>query len=366
VADTRTGLKQPGLGIAATVLIMAVALAFVSLFDFPTFAGWIAYFLLCVIPIQIVMVVTWGGLHPRAAASAAPPVRGMAMTVFALVVGAIVAAAALGIAGGGITPPTPMVAHWAIVAVPITFWAAIMWGGWPFTKLIRNPVAAGLTLLVACYIVNHVLFRLLFNYEFMQGAPVYVPALDPHGLFNAWSALVFYVTALAAMFLIIAFDLWPMTKSRTLMQQPVLGVVWTIAALVIGGVAFYTGVWVMRMDVVAFLVAVPVPFIFGSIVVLNMLQNSVFAKAAQPAKGIMNTVAIVIIGTFLSRLYGALAPTVTGALKSGPPSYDFEIWLASALLSVTFPFLIFYAEFFKLWPLAAPTRARQEAPASAG
>jgi len=27
------------------------------------------------------------------------------------------------------------------------------------------------------------------------------------------------------------------------------------------------------------------------------------------------------------------------------------IWLASALLSVTFPSLVFYAEFFKLWPL---------------
>jgi hypothetical protein len=27
-----------------------------------------------------------------------------------------------------------------------------------------------------------------------------------------------------------------------------------------------------------------------------------------------------------------------------------EIWLASALLAVTFPFLIFFAEFFKFWP----------------
>ena len=28
-----------------------------------------------------------------------------------------------------------------------------------------------------------------------------------------------------------------------------------------------------------------------------------------------------------------------------------EIWLASALLSVTFPFLVFYSEFFNFWPL---------------
>lgn len=359
------GLKQPGLGIAATVLIMAVALGFVSLFDFAAFTGWVAYFLLCVIPIQIVMAITWAGAHPRSASRAPQPVRGLMMTVVALIVGAIAAAAALRLAGGGISPPTPMLAHWAIVAVPITFWAAIMWNGWPFTKLTTNTVVAGLAMLVVCYVVNHLLFRMLFNYEFMQGAPVYVPALDPHGMFNAWSALVFYVTALAAMFLMLSFDLWPLTKFPTVMQQPMLGLVWTVIALVLGAVAFVVGVNVLHMDTVAFMVKVPVPFIFGTIVVLNMLQNSLFRKLEQPMKGIMNVIAVVIVGTVLSLLYGALAPAVTGRLNAGPPTYDFEIWLASALLSVTFPFLIFYAEFFKFWPLAE-SPAPQPAPASAG
>jgi hypothetical protein len=345
-------LKQPGLGITATLLVMAVALAFVSLFSFATFSGWVAYFLLCVIPIQIVMAITWGGEHPRGAASAAQPARGLLLTLVALAVGAIVAQAALPIAGGSVTPPAPMLAHWTIVAVPITFWAAIMWNGWPFTALIKNRVGAGVTMLVACYVVNYLLFRVLFNYEFMRGAPVYVPALDPHGMFNAWSALVFYVTALAAMFLAICFDLWPLTNFPAVMQQPVLGLVWTLAALLIGSLAFYVGVDVIHMDVVAFLVTVPVPFIFGSIIVLNMLQNSLFGRMAQPVKGVMNVAAVVVIGTALSRLCGALAPLVTGRLNSGPPAYDFEIWLASALLSVTFPFLIFYAEFFRFWPLA--------------
>jgi hypothetical protein len=117
----------------------------------------------------------------------------------------------------------------------------------------------------------------------------------------------------------------------------------------------------MGMDVVAFMVSVPVPFIFGTIVALNMLQNSLFAKFPQPAKGLLNVIAVVVIGQVLSRLYGALAPTVTGPVRPGPPTYDFEIWLASALLSVTFPCLIFYAEFFKFWPLqgeAAPVSAK--------
>ena len=47
-------------------------------------------------------------------------------------------------------------------------------------------------------------------------------------MFNAVSALVFYVTALAVMFLVLCFDLWPFTTVPSLMQQPALGLVWTI------------------------------------------------------------------------------------------------------------------------------------------
>jgi hypothetical protein len=344
-------LKQPGVGLASTVLVIAISLLFVSLFDFPTFSGWVAYYLLCVIPIQIVMAVTWGSKLPEFAAKGRAPINGVLLTLFALAVGAVVAAVMFATVGGGVSPPAPMLAMCAIVSVPITFWAAIMWGNWPFSVFIKNQLAAGLVMLVVCYLVNYALFRLFFDYGFMQGAPVYVPALDPHGLFNAWSALVFYVTALAGMFFVVNFDLWPMTTSPAVMRQPVLGLVWTLIALVLGALAFYIGVDVLGMDVVAFLVRVPVPFIFGTIVVLNMLQGSLYANVAQPLKGVLNVITVIIVGSVLSLLYGALAPTVTGALHAGPPAYDFEIWLASALLSVTFPFLIFYAEFFKMWPL---------------
>jgi hypothetical protein len=92
--------------------------------------------------------------------------------------------------------------------------------------------------------------------------------------------------------------------------------------------------------------------------VLNMLKGSLFARHPQPVKGILNVLAVVVIGQVLSRMYGALAPVLTGEVRPGPPTYDFEIWLASALLSVTFPFLIFYAEVFQLWPLHSEQATR--------
>ena len=134
-------------------------------------------------------------------------------------------------------------------------------------------------------------------------------------------------------------------------KQPTLGIVWTILALIIGGSAFKIGVGHLHMDPMLFLIRVPVPFIFGTIIVLNMLHNSVFANLKQPVKGIVNTIAATVIGTALGALYGAVSPMVTGPSQIGPPANDYERWLASALLGVTFPFLIFYAEFFKMWPL---------------
>jgi hypothetical protein len=153
------------------------------------------------------------------------------------------------------------------------------------------------------------------------------------------------------MFLSLCFDLWPFTLSPSLMKQPVLGIVWTIVALIIGDAAMYIGVNVLKMDQVAFMVSVPIPVIFGVIFVLNMLQGSLFSKFTQPLKGMLNTVAAIIFGNLFALLYRALAPTVTGKLDAGPPAYQTEIWLASALLAVTFPFLVAYADFFTMWPL---------------
>jgi hypothetical protein len=285
------------------------------------------------------------------------PAKGLVLMLVAIAVGAVMGTVYFYLAGGGVSPPTPMLAQCTIVSVVVTFWWAIMWGGWPITSMIKNPVPAGFVLVVACYALNYILFRIFFNYGFLQGAPVYVPELDPQGMFNGWYALVFYLAAIWFMFLLLHFDLWPLTTSRAIMKQPTLGIVWTILALVIGGALYYIGVVAMGMDVVQFMVRGPIPFIYGTIIVLNMMQASLFAKLTQPLKGLLSAIAAAIIGLALSAMYGALAPTVTGPLMPGPPAYEFEIWLASALLGVTFPFLVFYAEFFKLWPLQKVSKA---------
>ena len=66
-----------------------------------------------------------------------------------------------------------------------------------------------------------------------------------------------------------------------------------------------------------------------------------------------------VVGTLLALLYRAVMPMVTGDLPSGPATFDAELWLANALLAVTFPFLAFYGDYFQLWPFAKPPALRR-------
>jgi hypothetical protein len=346
-------VKQPALGLLASALVMAIALAYISLFAVGTFLGWVSFFMLGLIPMQVVAVVLWGG-NPGFVSGMSQPMKGLVLVLLTIAVAAVATVVAHVVVGEGVNPPGPIPSHFAVVVVPTTFWLAIMMGGWPFTRFIKNPIVAGCAVVLAAYVLTYVEFRVFFNYDFMRGAPVYL-ASAPQGMYNAVVALVFHVTALAAMFLVLCFDLWPLTGSPAVMAQPVLGLVWS--AITLGGAALtmWLGIGLGGMDPMAFLTGVTAPFIFGAIIVLNMLQNSLFATMAQPVKGLVNTVAAAVIGVVLAHLYTALMPIVSGSLASGPPSYDLEVWLANALLSVTFPFLIYYAVFFSYWPLTKPT-----------
>jgi hypothetical protein len=344
-------LKQPLLGLVASLFVVAVSLTFISLFSFPTFTNWIANILQCFIPAQIMVGILWKCDYPKSARRQRQPLKGLLLIGITIAAGAIAGPVYFLTLGGGITPPAPMLTQAIIGSITIMFWLAIMWGGWPFNKLIPNPVGAGIATLAGAYLLNAILFRLLFNYEFMQDAPVYVASLDPHGPFNAWSVLNVYIAALAVMFLMLQLDLWPLSRTAALMKQPVLGLVWTTVALAFGGMLFEFATQVVQMDPVKFLVHVPIPFIFGTIIVQNMLQNSIFERLSQPLKGFANAAASLVVGQLLAVLFSALAPVIAGPLVSGSPTYEFEIWLASSLLAVTFPFLIYYSEFFRFWPL---------------
>jgi hypothetical protein len=345
----RRHLEQPILGIVATCVIVLLSLAFISLFDWPTFGGWVAYSLMCAIPATIVAGVI-GVREVVALKSLRQPIQGCVFLAGAVVVAVVVGVVHFLTVGGGVSPLLPMASQCVIVSIPVTFWMSIVLGGWPFI-LIRSRLAAAASLLVACYIVNYLIFETFFNYKFFRSSASYRLDLDPRGLLDGWSATTAAVTCVGVMFLMSHFEIWPLSRAPVLMKQPMLGLVWTTAILVIGACVFGMGTTSLHMAPADFLVRVPVPFIFGSIIVLNMTHGTAFAGVRQPRRGALSAAVAAATGLLLSAGYSFLAPVLTATLTAGPPTYDAEVWLVSALLAVTFPFLSFYDEFFRMWPL---------------
>lgn len=345
--------KQPVAGFVAAAVIVAISLGFISLFSFPMFAGWVSYYLVCVVPIQVIIGVVWSGKYPGSTAKLPQPGKGVTLTLIALAVGLIQAVIFFYTVGGGISPPTPILQHFAIATVVTTFWIVFMFGAWPFTTFSKNLGVIGFSLLIGVWVIAYALFRVLFNYAFFKGAPFYVDKLDPKGLFMGSVSLSFFLAVMFGLFLMLNFDLWPLTKSPGLMKQPVLGIVMTLLTVAIAAVASFVVIGLMHVDPTVMLARFSVAFIFGVIVVIIMCQGSLFRTISQPTKGILSTATSAVIGYGLSAFYGVVHPFLSGKLASGPPTYDYEVWLASALLGVTFPFFSFCG-FFDLWPFVRP------------
>ena len=343
-------MAQPALGLVASALVIALSLVYLFLFDFGTFVGWVAFFMLGMIPAQIVTVV----LAPNPPfVPSRQPARGLVLLIVTAITAAAIAPIALAVAGEGVSPPGPIPSHFAVIVVPTTFFLAIAFGGWPFTAMSRSGGVIGGLTLVSAYVVTYALFRVFFNYDYLQGAPVYL-ASSPSGLFNGEIALVFYVTALAGMFVLLHFDLWPLTTAPRIMKQPVLGVTWLLISIAIGALVMWVTTVQLELRPMYTLTRVTAPFIFGTIIMLNMLQNSVFSTLTQPLKGVANAVVAAGLGAVLAQVFGAASTVIIGAFPPDVPD-AYEVWLVNALLSVTFPFLIFHAAYFNYWPL--PTRS---------
>ena len=348
-------VAQPLLGIAATALVIALSLGFIALWEFGRFIGWVSFFALSFIPFEVMTAVIWGG-NPPFVSHLRQPAKGLVLLLVTLGVGAVVSQVVFRTLGAGQGEPGPMLAFFSICVIVTTFFWTIGFGGWPFTAMTRNTVAAGLATWAGCYVVGFAIYWVCADFSYLQGAPVYVAQADPGGLFPAWNVVVYYMTALTVLFVWLSFDLFPITGSPALMTQPVRGFVLVVSSLLIGFTLYTFGVYMARVQVVEFLLRVPIAFIFGTILVLNMCQNALIA-GGQPGKGLMNVFMAAIVGSVLLAAYQQLQPALSGAIPPGPPEIQreqFQVWTANALLSVTFPLLVFYAAYFNFWPLSKP------------
>lgn len=349
-ASTYTDARR--IGVMSTLLIVGISLLIAALVDSATFTGPVGTFFLSWLPAQAVLTGIWAHRSDRLAVP--QPIRGVILAIAAGVIAAINEVVCVNTVGGGRGTSTPQIAMFSIVVVVATFWLAVIFDGWPFKK-IANDVVAAATLLLSSYAVALGLYYALFDFSFLP-PHAQIPH-TPTGLFNAWYISGFLVTAISGMFLPPAFGFLGLDR----LHQPVRGLFWTALCLVWATVLFGVGIGVRHADPVAFIVWVPIPLLFGGLIVLVVFHDSLLGGPPQRLllRGVLNVLTMAILGSVLVWIYqlvghGAVHPP----LLWGPPTYHGQVWVATATLSFTFPLLATHADFFNHWPLRAREVAR--------
>lgn len=187
------GIKQPFLGILATVIVFFIAFGIIVWFKTDTFLTWAGYLAMTLIPSSIIIGMVWGANYPPPADKLEQPMKGLYLLLINFLMGSLVAAWSLKTVGGFAQPPTPFLVFFTIMSVIMTFWCVVVWQCWPAAGIKGDhPAFVGFGTLIVSYALAWVLFKGLFNFGFAKGAPFYNPALDPAALLTpGWSSLFF-------------------------------------------------------------------------------------------------------------------------------------------------------------------------------
>ena len=163
-----------------------------------------------------------------------------------------------------------------------------------------------------------------FDFGFMAGTAEYRAHLDQSGLWMAWDALAFFVTTAAVIFALIMLDFSPLKHiskiSPVLEKQPWFGLVSGLMVLLTSAVLWGIFVEAFKMEVVDYMVRVPVCLLFGSLIMYMMMQTAPYKDTPQSYKGLSQLGIAAILGVVGYYMYGAIADHITGGMASGAPT----------------------------------------------
>lgn len=344
-------------GIIAAVLVIAVALFIVTGISPALLSGWLSLLLVAIVPTQIVYGALWNNARPQIITRLSQPWCGLMQLAISVIIGIPVAAFALWVPGGG--SPNPFANMFLILSVPVTFWLVAVWQGWPCSLLFKNKGLLGIATLLLAYALTYLLFRTLFDFGFASGAPFYQSALDPHGLLLAWYPLTAALAALTFMLMGILLDFWPASALAQRLpitgRQPLWALVVSLGVAVCTALLWLLFINVLQMDIVMFMVRICVCTIFGIFILLVIMQGVPSLSLPQPLRGLALIAIAVASGQLAFWGYGYLG-RLTFGLATGAPGYALELWMASGMLSVTFPAMVLFAQYFAFWPMKKGAR----------
>jgi len=280
--------------------------------------------------------------------------KGLALTGISIAASGLVLVSTLLLVSGG-HGLSPMYGQFVIMTIIVILWLVVVWQCWPFSMITNDPFKFGLITLLASYFIAYAIWQVFFEYSILGkiGHPNYYADVDPGGMFDAWLAMSFAVTTVAVVLVQALFDFSLINKLTAGAAQPLRGIVHTLVVLGLSWLIHTGFVDWLGMDQVEYMIRVPVCMLFGVFLITNMMQFSLFPKMAQPLRGLMLLLCAIAAALFMYELYSFASSWYTGEmLAMGPHNgYARELWVASAMLGVTFPLIFIFSGFFGFWPI---------------
>lgn len=330
-----------------TVIIISMGVIGISGETYP----WIVFFFICAVPAQAVIGIIWGNNLPFLKSNLSQPIKGLILVIFSILIAITIGFLVLSTVGHGIWEVTPHIIHYVILTVAFTLFILFVWNGWPFNLLTKNTTVLGILILLGAYVLTYLYWHFTFNYSITINAPWYKEVLDPKGSFSFPIPLTFAVTCVGFTLNATLFDFWPF-ENISKENQPVKGVLASILILTSSFLSYRLFVNILDWDPIVFMVAVPVCMIFGVFLVSNLMQFSLFTNTKQPLKGVLLIVLSTLGGILMYILYKFLAPIVVGKklLAGSANNYELDLWIADAMLGISFPIILVLTGYFNYWP----------------
>lgn len=340
-------------GIAGTLLILTITTLIIVPFETTAFTTWVSLAFVAATPAQMILGLFWGSSKPEWINSLPIALKGLVLTTATIIAGAIATSGILAIVGGG-HGMSPMVIQYGIIAIVTMVWILLIWECWPISLITESPITVGILAFFANYLVAFAMWSVFFDYGALAEiqSSLYFADIDPQGLFPMWDATTFFVTVAGVIIVNLLFDFWPLEKLCWGKGQPIRGLVGSVYILLVSYALRWFFVDIIGMEQVDYMIRVPVCMIFGTFLVSNMMQNALFPSLVQPLKGLALLLLAIIAALIVYQLYAFASSIHAGhPLPNGPAGgYQSELWIASAMLSITFPVLFIVSGFFDLWP----------------
>jgi hypothetical protein len=367
----RWTITQPWRGIFGLIVTLGSCMIITSMFNLQTYLGTFTTFIMSNVPILALIAAGWQAQYPSTEGFS-QPWRGLFLTVFSVLIGSLACFLLVDFFADGAA--TPFIHVQAINTVITNFFLVIAFGLWPFHKM--SVPGKGFWTLILAYVLAWLITRLFFNFSMLSYAaptgpvPFYAKggplaafaAIAPTGAFAWENALTYYFAALLFLFCFLALGFWPINRSPNMMKQPTMGIVVTVACLVLGAILYFIGVGALGVEPLKFLLCL-VSFLFGLLMFMFMFQMWPGRTLKSPvACGLLNIVLSIIVAIIS---YNALGAWCTSHFGADAMKYPFNIFAtANLMLGLTFPAWAAYAAFWDFWPL--PPTPPPPAPPSQG